>query len=346
MMIRSAVALSAAIAFCQPASAQPARFEVPSAYPTIQSAINAATSGSTIVVAPGTYRENLVIDKALVLQSSAGPNATVIDGGALASVISARGTGQEAVTISGFRITNGASLFSNGGGSGGGIYLDSVQATVMNNIIERNVSCLGTGIGTTTAAVRIKGNKIRHNIQDPSCSGANGGGIFLNGGGASPSSITDNVISGHQVGGYGGGLAINAVNGITIASNVISDNRGADYGGGLFFNASSGTISSNVLTNNTATGWGGGMALLATDPADKIRVRENLLQGNQAGDGAAALLLSYYDKGIVFSGNVATGFRSSALVRCESQPLAVGKSNLLTNIGGPELSGTCLLGNE
>ena len=62
-----------------------ATLNVPSAsYPTIQAAVNAASPGDIIVVAPGTYNENVTIDKALTLRSSGGRNATIINGSAAA----------------------------------------------------------------------------------------------------------------------------------------------------------------------------------------------------------------------------------------------------------------------
>src|SRR5689334_21325474 len=61
---------------------------VPAVYPTIQSAINAANSGDTVLVAPGTYVENINFNgKAITVTSSAGASSTIIDGGANGSVV-------------------------------------------------------------------------------------------------------------------------------------------------------------------------------------------------------------------------------------------------------------------
>lgn len=62
-----AAALLALFAMTTPVyAAQEVR--VPQDYPTVQAAITAAKDGDTIVVAPGTYRESLVIEKALVVR--------------------------------------------------------------------------------------------------------------------------------------------------------------------------------------------------------------------------------------------------------------------------------------
>jgi pectin methylesterase-like acyl-CoA thioesterase len=46
----------------------------------IQDAIDAATSGDTIVVYPGTYSENMLVDKSLTIMADGGVEQTVIEG--------------------------------------------------------------------------------------------------------------------------------------------------------------------------------------------------------------------------------------------------------------------------
>src|SRR3990167_2016782 len=68
-------------------SVQAATRIVPDDYPTIQAAIDAASPGDTIIVRPGTYFENLTLNKSVVLTAEfydpADPtrNTTIIDGG-------------------------------------------------------------------------------------------------------------------------------------------------------------------------------------------------------------------------------------------------------------------------
>ena len=84
-----------------------ATLRVPFQYPTIQSAINAAHPGDTILVAPGTYFENLTIDKSITLKGSGSGRTTIecpaTPSGFVATVAIVNGA---TVDLAGFTILN------------------------------------------------------------------------------------------------------------------------------------------------------------------------------------------------------------------------------------------------
>lgn len=138
-----------------------ATIHVPGDYSTVQKAIDAAVNSDIVVVAPGSYRENIDFKgKALLVTSSGGPASTVIDGRKLDSVVKfSNGEGLDSV-IEGFTITNGR-LFS-----GCGIHCYQTSPTIRHNVITANVTdqafidsyggglYVGSG-GTATAANNI-----------------------------------------------------------------------------------------------------------------------------------------------------------------------------------------------
>jgi Periplasmic copper-binding protein (NosD) len=328
-------------------SALAADLLVPTVYPTIQRAIDAAQPGDWVTVAPGTYRENLNIEKSVLLRSSKGAGVTVLDGGGIGPVIVARGTGQEYVAIVGFKITNGNNSFDNPTsvvpGSGGAMFLGSVVAYVANNDITGNVGCLGPGISTTTSSVAIVNNRIRNNIQDASCYGASGGGIFYNGDGPLVSTILRNEISGHRIGGYGAGIMVNWSAGVQISSNRIVNNATdvGGIGGGVFVGGSA-TVIDNVISGNAAPGGGGGVALYATDSTSHIKFSQNTLKDNTGDYGSAATLVSYYLDGIKFIGNTLKGSSGAPMVYCSNTfTFQIDRSNRMTNSQGPLVGGSC-----
>ena len=73
-------------------------------YSIIQDAIDAASSGDTISVYPGTYTENLTLTAGLTIQSTAGAATTIIDGDASGTVVTMAST----CTLDGFTIQNGS----------------------------------------------------------------------------------------------------------------------------------------------------------------------------------------------------------------------------------------------
>ena len=322
-----------------------ADLRVPQDYATIQGAIDAAPPGARIVVARGTYYENLMIAKSITLVSRSGAAATTLDGGRIGAVIVARGTGTESVEISGFTITDGLNLFTTNGpvpGNGSGIHVDSFAAVaITDNVIRDNVGCIGAGISTAEAAVRIEHNQILNNPQDSSCNGADGGGIAVRGSGSGPSLIASNLIAGHAIGGYGGGIKIQNADTV-IRDNVIRDNV-ANAGGAIMFDVASGVISDNLLVGNSAQ-VGGGMWLVPADDSNHLVVTGNTLLDNQATLGGSAIdLVVVTDDGLRMRGNAITGDSMIELVRCEN-PFSVSRSNILRNPSGPTIGGSCTFG--
>ena len=118
-------------------------FRVPSEQPTIQSAINVAEYGDTVLVAPGTYSENINFrGKAITVTSESGPQVTFIDGGNADSVvIFTSGEGRHS-TLNGFTLQNGRASFANQGViEGGGIVIQNSSPTITNNVITNNHAC-------------------------------------------------------------------------------------------------------------------------------------------------------------------------------------------------------------
>ena len=111
-----------------------ATIHVPGDYPKIQAGIDAAQNGDKILVAGGTYYENINFSgKAIKVTSEKGWDVTVIDGNQSGSVIRfEKGEGLNSV-IEGFTITNGSGTWVGGifpGYFGGGIFCNGSSPTM------------------------------------------------------------------------------------------------------------------------------------------------------------------------------------------------------------------------
>ncbi len=268
-------------------------------FPTIQAAVTAATAGTMIDVAQGTYAENVVLpdmDVQLLGGFAGGTaagyangqagdfaapdpstNVTRITGASDAPVLFLQNFSAITVVIDGFDITGGHT----------GIYVVAgdvqfADVTISHNVIENNGPALLQPPGGTYSNV--------------------GGGIY-----AVKATITvaNNVIRNNNAN-RGAGMFIASRSDFTITNNLIENNTGYDdHGGGVdlapmpISAPGNGVFSGNIIRGNVAGkafnyGWGGGI-LVAGDlhPAayKPVILSNNVWTGNYAPSVGGAIFV-------------------------------------------------------
>lgn len=285
--------------------ASAAVIHVPADYATIQEAIDAAAANDEVVVAPGTYEENIdFLGKAICVRSSDGPEVTVIDAGnpavpALASAVRfVTNEGRQSI-LDGFTLTKGTGteyeIYPNTFWFlGGGCFCLESTPVIRNNIlIDNEAETAGGGIACIKASPLIENNYITQNV----CSSAGiycrdtcnptieGNTIIRNeGSGIRVYSncnpvIENNVITENSTTGYGGGMYCSEST-VSIRYNFISHNYTEYLGGGMFIKECAGFIESNHIAWNTSYYSGGGISLEAYDGDPHPRVAGNYIHGN------------------------------------------------------------------
>lgn len=143
--------------------------DVPSSFPSIQAAIDAAGEGDRVLVGAGVYHERLLLNRfSIIVESVQGPEETVIDADHQGPVVVFDGNSS---TLRGFKLTNGSGVASPYI-KGGGIVLYWANPVIENCIIENNQGDQGGGIaaigGGTIRMCKIVGNEAQYE----------GGGVF------------------------------------------------------------------------------------------------------------------------------------------------------------------------
>jgi hypothetical protein len=114
-------------------------WHVPAECETIQAAIDVASDGDEIVVAPGIWKEQIEIsEKSIVIRSEAGAESTVIHAGQQGTVVTCRNGGD--AIINGFTIRGGQAE------RGGGIYVIDSSPTFQFCLIDFNTAKKGGGV--------------------------------------------------------------------------------------------------------------------------------------------------------------------------------------------------------
>ena len=302
---------------------------VPSAYPTIQAAVDAALPGDTVEVAAGRFVENVVITKPSitlrgVIGNAASPLATsntVIDAngnGSLGIYLNkAVGTRVQSLVVTGanreFYTTLGGGilaelsddakierciLYKNRAAYGAGVCVrKSKRMAIVENIFQENDGHWGgaidVGMGAAVLAERvtIADNRILNNLAWES-----GAGIRVD---IAQVSIVRNRIYGN-VSDWAGGLYLRSASG-EMTNNLVINNE-ADYrsGGGIETVNSSLVITNNVFDKNRAKfdwgGVGGGLHLTGTvKPPFKNNIVAANINDGIACDNRTGAALTYND---------------------------------------------------
>lgn len=185
-----------------------------SALNSIQAGLDFCSSDDTVLVAVGTYYENLIWPntQGINLIGESGADTTIIDGGGIGSAVTIN-TGVDSTTIiKAFTIQNG---FAYGGG---GIWCLNSSPTIIGNTITKNTADYGGGIGCSYASPTITRNIIINNTAN-----------------------------------YGGGIECYYASPI-ITGNTITENTANEKGSGLFCLGSSPTIDSCTVSGNNGDG--------------------------------------------------------------------------------------------
>ncbi|MCK4338735.1 MAG: right-handed parallel beta-helix repeat-containing protein, partial [Candidatus Cloacimonetes bacterium] len=208
---------------------------VPADYSSIQEGINASSDGDTVLVQPGSYIENInyngknIIVGSLFLttQDTTFISQTVIDGNQDGSVVTFENEENPESVLCGFTLINGNGNTIFGSRSGGGVFCNNSNPSLLNLIITNNST------------------------------ESDGGGIFccIN---SSPN-IENVVISFNSTEEYGGGLCCYDGSNPSLVNVTISDNLAHWGGGGIScFGFCNPSLANITISGNEAYYWAGG----------------------------------------------------------------------------------------
>lgn len=263
--------------FVSPPSTPSCRYGAPT-YTTITAAVDAVSSGGTVIVCRGTYNEDVVVNKAV----------TIIGWGAIDNVANAPITspvynlvGSNAFTVLASGVTIEGFTVENATGDGILVGLTS-HATISHDTAIDNG---GTGFDLLSTSWST--------VSDNWATGNAGGGVYLTDDPVPPNNsvpTSHDTVSGNVLVGNTGGCGV-----------ILADHSGA----GIFDN----TVFFNQINGNGDDPAGTGAGVVLASPVPTGAVYGNLIQFNEISDnGLAGVTLHSHIPGQgSFSGNVVTG---------------------------------------
>jgi parallel beta-helix repeat protein len=241
------------------------------AFTTIQAAVNAANAGDTILVDPGTYKEQVTFSGSsknnIDLAAQSGTPViktpqTLTGSKAIVDVNASTG-----VTIQGFKIagpSNGAARSISAGvmieGGGSATVNNNVITGIQDNTFDGTQNGVGIQVGRFTSGTPTTGTAT---ITDNTINNYQKGGIVVTNTGSN-ASISDNVING------AGSTGVVAQNGIEIsagATGTVADN----------------TVKNNIYNSPVSPAQFAASGILIDQAGNNVNVSNNTVTNNDAG---------------------------------------------------------------
>ncbi len=219
--------------------------QVPQEYATIQAAVNAASYGETVLIAPGTYNERVSIDnKRVTIRGVAGEaRSQIVGDGRVGGIVEVFGQGSTGTTFEHLAISGGR------GKDGCGLSIDHVEVFVRDCTFKANEGSGVVNLGSTSA--------FEHCLFDGNGAEFAGGG-FRNEDG-SPT-LTNCDVRSNTAGTFGGGVYSSAGR-MTLVNSTVSENftRSGAWGGGIYSGAGELVAVNTLIEKNASLESGGGV---------------------------------------------------------------------------------------
>jgi len=302
---------------------------------SIQPCLNTCGAGDTVLVAAGTYRENIdwPNTQGIELLSESGPDATVIYGDSSRAVVNVHVAVDTMTVLEGFTIRGGCASAARP--RGGGISIVDGGPMVRNNIITGNYGKWGGGLGAVYAeSVYVVGNRFMGNA------GQWGGAMLIDSSTAfikwnriarnwtDPAAIVyverlrglieGNTFSGNHASQYCG-LGCLYETDAPVRNNVFEDETADVYSAGVYFSGGpTSELSGNVIRRCRAPMYAGIMCAWANPT-----IINDTFVDNTTGTSARGIV-SFFNgssasvRGCYFSGNTQEAFAGAVMVEDSS----------------------------